>query len=174
MYSNFSAQKANALDKVAQAIPAVKAGLINTLKGFGGDKGGLGLGGGGGYGAPKPPPSYGAPQQPTYGTSQPQSYNAPQQSYNSPQTGYGVPQGPVIGVQQNQQQNFGQQNVIPTNINVIPTSNNNNQNQFQPSVLQPQTVQSTLNFGNNQQQQVFNNAAQTAPGNIDFMPRYNQ
>ena len=33
--------------------------------------------------------------------------------------------------------------MIPTNINVIPTSNNNNQNQFQPSVLQPQTEIST-------------------------------
>ena len=60
------AQKANALDKFAQAIPAIKANLINSLQGFG--KGGDG----GGYGAP-PAPSYNAPapQQP------PPSYNNP-------------------------------------------------------------------------------------------------
>lgn len=78
--ANILAQKANALDKFAQAIPAIKANLINSLKGFG--KGGGG--GGGGYGAP-PAPSYNAPapQQP------PQSYNAPApqqspQSFNNP------------------------------------------------------------------------------------------
>ena len=77
--ANILAQKANTLDKIAQAIPAVKAGLIQKLKG--GDKGG------GGYGAPSsgygaPTPSYGAPQPPP--------------SYNAPSTGYGVPQGPVL------------------------------------------------------------------------------
>lgn len=66
--ANILAQKANALDKFAQAIPAIKANLINSLQGFG--KGG----GGGGYGAP-PAPSYNAPapQQP------PPSYNNPSQ-----------------------------------------------------------------------------------------------
>ena len=64
--ANILAQKANALDKFAQAIPAIKANLINSLQGFG--KGGDG----GGYGAP-PAPSYNAPapQQP------PPSYNNP-------------------------------------------------------------------------------------------------
>ena len=45
--ANILAQKANALDKVAQAIPGAKAQIINTLQGF--NKGDLG---GGGYGAP--------------------------------------------------------------------------------------------------------------------------
>ena len=82
--ANILAQKANALDKFAQAIPAIKANLINSLQGFGGGKGG----GGGGYGAP-PAPGYNAPapQQP------PPSYNnaapvqvppqQPPQSYNN-------------------------------------------------------------------------------------------
>ena len=48
--ANLLAQKANALDKFAQAIPALKANLINGMKGGGGNVG---------YGAP--PPSYGAP-----------------------------------------------------------------------------------------------------------------
>ena len=170
--ANILAQKANALDKVAQAIPAVKAGLINTLRGVGTG----GKGGGGGYGAPQPPSGYGTPQ-PTYGApSAPQSYNAPQT-----QTGYGVPQGPVIGntgttglLSQNQNQQYGQQQV---NLNVLPQQNTNSiplTNNFQPSPPQQQqfqTVQSSLNFGgqqqqtqygNNQQQQVFNNA-QAAP-----------
>ena len=45
--ANILAQKANALDKVAQAIPAAKAQIINQFQGLG-NKGG----GGGGYGAP--------------------------------------------------------------------------------------------------------------------------
>ena len=65
--ANILAQKANALDKFAQAIPAIKANVINSLQGLGGGKGG------GGYGAP-PANNYGAPApqvQP------PPSYNAP-------------------------------------------------------------------------------------------------
>ena len=47
--ANILAQKANALDKVAQAIPGAKAQIINQLQGLNKDKGGFG---GGGYGAP--------------------------------------------------------------------------------------------------------------------------
>ena len=82
--ANILAQKANALDKFAQAIPAIKANLINTMTGFG--KGG----GGGGYGAP-PSNTYGtppqAPPQPSYNRPQPQQQQPPigptQSSYNS-------------------------------------------------------------------------------------------
>merc|ERR1719220_907435 len=81
--ANILAQKANALDKFAQAIPAIKANLINTMTGFG--KGG----GGGGYGAP-PSNTYGtppqAPPQPSYNRPQPQQQQpiGPSQStYNS-------------------------------------------------------------------------------------------
>ena len=45
--ANILAQKANALDKVAQAIPGAKAQIINQLQGLNKDKGG------GGYGAPQ-------------------------------------------------------------------------------------------------------------------------
>ena len=71
--ANILAQKANALDKFAQAIPAIKANLINTMTGFG--KGG----GGGGYGAP-PSNTYGTPPQ---APPQP-SYNRPQQQQQQP------------------------------------------------------------------------------------------
>ena len=144
MITSFSAQKANAMDKLAQAIPAVKAGLINTLKDFGG----AGKGGGGGYGAPQPP-SYGAPNQP-------QSYNAPQQqrpSYNAPSSGYGVTATPN-----------------PNILGAIPQAPQAPVAPQQPALLQ--NVGTNLNFGNqqqqqqqygnnfNNQQQVFNNAQQ--------------
>lgn len=67
--ANILAQKANALDKFAQAIPAIKANFINSLQGFG--KGGEG----GGYGAP-PAPSYNAPA--------PQQPPPPSPGYNNP------------------------------------------------------------------------------------------
>ena len=52
--ANILAQKANALDKAAQAIPAMSTTMIKTLQsGMGG-----GGGGGGSYGAPAPAPSY--------------------------------------------------------------------------------------------------------------------
>ena len=69
--ANILAQKANALDKFAQAIPAIKANFINSLQGLGGGKGG----GGGGYGAPQPPASgYNAPA-PQSPVQQPPAYN---------------------------------------------------------------------------------------------------
>ena len=117
------------MDKLAQAIPAVKAGLINTLKDFGG----AGKGGGGGYGAPQPP-SYGAPNQP-------QSYNAPQQqrpSYNAPSSGYGVTATPN-----------------PNILNAVPQAPQAPVAPQQPALLQ--NVGANLNFGNQQQQQYGNN-----------------
>lgn len=69
--ANILAQKANALDKFAQAIPAIKANFINSLQGLGGG----GKGGGGGYGAPQPPtPGYNAPA-PQVNVQPPPSYN---------------------------------------------------------------------------------------------------
>lgn len=64
--ANILAQKANALDRFAQAIPGLNSNIINSMKGGGG---------GGGYGAPPPSNTYGAPP---------------------PSNGYGAPQGPLI------------------------------------------------------------------------------
>jgi len=134
--ANILAQKANALDKFAQAIPAIKANLINSIKDIGG-KGG----GGGGYGAPQP--GYGAPNLPS-----------PQGPGPTISTGYGVPQANPIGpgtpgtsISQPGYSNnggtfTGVNSVQPINNNVIPGNsvqpiNNNNvqpvNNNFQPS-----------------------------------------
>ena len=80
--ANILAQKANALDKFAQAIPAMKANLINQLQGIGGGKGG-----GGGYGAPQAP-TYNAPAP---NIQQPPSYNAPAPSIQQPPSYNGRP-----------------------------------------------------------------------------------
>ena len=70
--ANILAQKANALDRFAQAIPGLNSKVINSM------------GGGGGYGAPPPSNTYGAPPPSN-------SYGAP-----PPSKGYGAPQGPLI------------------------------------------------------------------------------
>ena len=71
--ANILAQKANALDRFAQAIPGLNSNIINSMGG----------GGGGGYGAP-PSNTYGAPPPSN-------TYGAP-----PPSNGYGAPQGPLI------------------------------------------------------------------------------
>ena len=79
--ANILAQKANALDKFAQAIPAIKANFINSLQGLGGGKGG----GGGGYGAPQPPtPGYNAPAPQSVNVQPPPSYNGRPATNNLP------------------------------------------------------------------------------------------
>jgi len=96
--ANILAQKANALDKFAQAIPAIKANVINSLQGLGGGKGG------GGYGAP-PANNYGAPAPqvqppPSYNAPAPQEQPPP--SYNSG----GRPATTNINIQPVSQNNF--------------------------------------------------------------------
>ena len=136
--ANILAQKANALDKFAQAIPAIKANLINVMTGFGDG------GGGGGYGAP-PSNTYGAPP-PQTGYNQPTSNQQPppvgptqqQSTYNS---GNNQQQGSFNSGNNQQQGSFN-------------SGNNNNQQQ------------STYNSGNNQQQGNFNSGNNNFQTNI--------
>ena len=122
--ANILAQKANALDKFAQAIPAIKANLINTMTGFGG-------GGGGGYGAP-PSNTYGTPPaQPSYNQQAPQAPPQAPPSYNQQQQ-------PPSYQQQSNNGNFNSGNSFNSNsnsgnsfVNNVPTSSSSQT--FRPS-----------------------------------------
>jgi len=147
--ANILAQKANALDKFAQAIPAIKANLINSIKDIGGG------GGGGGYGAP-PQPGYGAPVGPGPGPSP--GYGVPQAnpigpgpSINTPQSGYNNNGGSFGGVN----------SVQPANNNNFQPANNNNN--FRPSNTATYNPGTNTGSSNN-----FNGQNSVQPSNNNF------
>lgn len=142
--ANILAQKANALDKFAQAIPGLKASLINGIKGFGGGKGG-----GQGYGAPKPPSNtYGAPP---------------------PSNGYGVPKAPVVKPTYSQQRPTPQPSYNNNNNNNFQSGNSfgnnfSNGNNFN-SVQAPSNGYSTGNNNINSVQAPVNSYSTSSGGN---------
>ena len=149
--ANILAQKANALDKFAQAIPAIKANLINTMTGFGG-------GGGGGYGAPPPSNTYGAPPpQPSYNNNRPQpQQQAPplgptQSSYNG---GTSAPQSFNTG------NSFG-------STSAPQSFNNGNGNNFVNSVQSSSNSQGSYNSGSSNSQ---SNSFNPPSNNQNFRP----
>ena len=149
--ANILAQKANALDKVAQAIPGAKAQIINTLQGF--NKPDLGGLGGGGYGAPQPGILNNKPNRtilcPVI------TCGEVQKSYLFYLGGYGAPTPPPpsggYGVPNGRPSYSGGLSTPRPNLNLVtpqgplraPAQINNNLNNPQ------QTLSSTFNNGNN-------------------------
>ena len=135
--ANILAQKANAIDKFAQAIPAIKANIINSLQGLGGGKGG----GGGGYGAP-PAPSYGAPAPQVQ---QPPAYNAPAPAIQQPPPSYNNGRPATTNVVQQASNTFRPSNQVNQDSYGSPQGGiitNNNQDDVGNIA-----VGSTLSFG---------------------------